>query len=610
VPSRLEDRDKRQYRVVPENDRKGNFKGWWECWNIGMGDWEKVTLDQAKQTIRHVYQDEQSTLGYGRALREALGWWWYAKTHIFQESISAIERFGQGIIHAKIKGVRDAATGKPNTTLINEWKSVLEDLRARHVLVSDSEDQVETITPSGEGWQMSGEMRKELRTTIFTLVLGANLTTSADKGGSYALAEIQENSTESIVQCDRELLEETLTDDLLGCLWFKNWPNMVELGIANEMPRFQIVQEKRQDPLERSQVAANLTQMGVSLSLEDVLDQTGFRKPQEGEELITPQPQQPALPSDGFDSMFKDTTPLLNMADDGGDWEPYVGPRGGKGWKKGDKIVYGPKPGTREKSSDESETKDKPKAKDEPKVAPSKSGSGESKYPKEFNDPQYNPFLNPDSTSEEQRLYLQYINDKEAAKVENRTEGFPADDGPPDGIQPVSGATPEDLNAWAKGLSTEERQAMDSWTRSFEYQNLKAVQQGTQEPTEEQTKTLQQLSMALEKAPRLSGTFYRGMKLPEDSYRDLLKEGNNLEGSCHSSWTDDVDVAKGFSKATSGFVPVMVRGSLNSARSIDAVSAYSGVEREYLSMKGVSLNITKVSHAPDGTIIVDVKEAA
>lgn len=285
VPVRLEDQDKRLYRVVPKNE-DGELSGHWERWDFGRGDWEPVTVEQAKQTIRHVYQDEQATLGYGRALREALGWWWYAKTHVFQESIQAVERFAQGIIHARVRGVRDAATNKPNETLISEWQSALEDLRSRHVLVSDIEDQVEVISGSAEGWQLLHEIRGELRTTIFTLVLGANLTTAAEKGGSYALAEIQENSTESIVQCDRELLEETLTDDLLGCLWHKNYPNLVELGVANEKPRFSIVQEKRQDPQERAQVAQLLNQMGVDLSKEDVLDQCGFSKPKEGEDII------------------------------------------------------------------------------------------------------------------------------------------------------------------------------------------------------------------------------------------------------------------------------------------------------------------------------------
>lgn len=300
VPTRLEDVDKRMYRIVPKHEG-GGLSASWERWNVHDQAWEVETVGDALGTIRHVYQDDQATLGYGRALREALGWWWYAKTNVFQESLQAVERFAQGIITAKIDGARDADTGLPNTDLITEWQNVLEDLRARHVLVYDKADDIEVVQMNGQGWQLLREIREELKSTIFTLVLGANLTTAADKGGSYALAEIQENSTESIVQFDRETLEETLTDDLLGCIWWRNHANLAELGIVEEKPRFSIKQEKRQDPQERATVAATLSGMGVDLSLEDLLEQTGFRKPEPGEDVVDGGSQQPVLqPGFGF----------------------------------------------------------------------------------------------------------------------------------------------------------------------------------------------------------------------------------------------------------------------------------------------------------------------
>jgi len=300
VPTQIEDRDKRFYRIVPEHDNTtGSLKAHWEVWDIVETQFKPESVDDWKQTIRHVYQDDQASLGHGRALREALGWWWYAKTHVFNESLQAVERFAQGIITAKIDGARDADTGMPNTELINEWRRVLEDLRSRHVLVYDSADQIETVSMSSEGWQLLHTIRDELRTTIFTLILGANLTTQASEGGSYALAQVQENSTEALVQYDRETLEETLTDHLLGCLWFKNHANLVELGIAEEKPRFSIVQEKREDPKERADVAAVLNGMGVELSRADVLEQTGFRQPEPGEEVI-----EKAEPVDPFGGML------------------------------------------------------------------------------------------------------------------------------------------------------------------------------------------------------------------------------------------------------------------------------------------------------------------
>lgn len=302
VPTRLEDMDKRMYRVVPKRDEETQeLSAHWERWHVGKDEFVPETRLDAMQTIRHVYQDDQATLGHGRALREALGWWWYAKEHVFQESLQAVERFAQGVLSAKVDGVRDAATGLPNSELIESWTSVLEDLRARHVLVYDSADNVEMINMDGQGWQLLQNIREELRSTIFTLVLGANLTTAANQGGSYALAEVQENSTEALVQYDRETLEETLTDDLLGCVWFKNHANLVELGIAEEKPRFNIMQEKRHVPEERANTAQTLNGMGVKLSLDDLLEQTGFRKPEEGEDMVSGSTSDSSGSFGGFD---------------------------------------------------------------------------------------------------------------------------------------------------------------------------------------------------------------------------------------------------------------------------------------------------------------------
>lgn len=292
VPVRLEDMDKRMFRIVPDRnpeDPNAEPTAHWERFSIGSNDFEPETLEDAAQTIRHVYEDDQSTLGHGRGLRDALAWWWWAKEHVFLESLGAVEQFARGILAAKVDGVRDAETGLPNEELMKKWRDVLEDLRARHVLVYDSRDNVEVIKGNAEGWQLLETIRAELKTTIVTLILQANLPTIADgDGGSYALAKEQGESTQMLLRFDREILEETLTHQLLGCLWFKNRPNLVELGVAEERPLFHVSQEKTQDPKERAEVASIASGMGLRLSADDVYEQVGFRRPEEGEEVVEP----------------------------------------------------------------------------------------------------------------------------------------------------------------------------------------------------------------------------------------------------------------------------------------------------------------------------------
>ena len=327
VPVRIEDVDKRFYRIVPRLDG-ADLSATWEKWDIPSMNWVPLTVQESAQIIKHTYNDDQNSLGYGQALREALGWVWYAKTNVAQETLLAVERYAGGILRARVNGARDAATGLPNEELIEAWTSKLENLRARHVLVHDSEDEVEVIQGNDGGSAVLDTMRAELRSAVFTLVLGANLTTGADKGGSYALAEVQENSTEALVQYDREILEESLTDDLLGAVWFRNHPNLVELGIAEEKPRFSITQEKREDPEKRANVANILHTMGVALPLDEVMEQSGFRVPEAGEAVVEggspAPPPAPGGPSAQFGLQFY--TPHVPAGrPDGGEFMPGHG---------------------------------------------------------------------------------------------------------------------------------------------------------------------------------------------------------------------------------------------------------------------------------------------
>lgn len=295
LPTRIEDMDKRSFRLKPDVS-DGKIGAHWQRWDLEAGQFVDLSPHAATRLIRHLYQDDQGSLGHGRGLREALGWWWYAKQHVFDESLQASERFAQGILTAAVDGARDAGTGLPNEEVIKAWRDVLEDLRARNVLVHDKADEVSTVQVQGEGWQLMKDLRDEFRSTIYTLVMGANLTTGANEGGSYALAAVQENSTEALVQCDRESMEETLTRHLLGCVWKINHRNLHELGIAGDQPRFALAQEKREDPLQRAQVAQTVSAMGVPISVADVREQTGFKKPEDGEELVKP----PAPAADPF----------------------------------------------------------------------------------------------------------------------------------------------------------------------------------------------------------------------------------------------------------------------------------------------------------------------
>ncbi len=294
VPVRLEDLDKRYLTMrVHKNDRT-DIETHWEEWNIAGGKWNPLTDFEALHTIRHTYNDNQSTLGYGRGLRDALGWWWYAKSHVQQEQLMAVSRFAQGILHARVDGARDA-DNMPNQEVVDAWTDLLVNLQARNILVSDAADNIEVIQGNAEGYQFLQDVVKQLKTTITTLVLGANLPTIAEgDGGSYALGGVQEDTTETLVQFDRGALDGTISDKLLRCIWVRNKANLVEMRLWDERPEFSTVQEKRRDPKDFVEVARGVHDMGADLSQEDVFDKAGLRIPEPGEAVIPGRAEQPA----------------------------------------------------------------------------------------------------------------------------------------------------------------------------------------------------------------------------------------------------------------------------------------------------------------------------
>lgn len=298
VPTTIEDIDKKRFQKRSRVENDGTIVAWWEKWDVGAMQWVEVSRRAMVDHIAHVYQDDEASLGYGQGLREALGWLWDSKVHAFSENMQAVQRFAQGTRVAKVDGLRDSDTGLPNVEVMNQWVNALDNLYSGNSIAIDKDDDIEVIPGNSEGWELLKNTMDDLRSAVFTLVLGANLTTSADKGGSYALAEVQENSTEAIVQYDREALEETLTRDLMGCIWWHNHANLIELGIQKDRPRFNIRQEKRLDPQSRATVAQTLHAMGVPIASDDLYEQVGFRKPNEGEDIIAGQVA-PAMPPMG-----------------------------------------------------------------------------------------------------------------------------------------------------------------------------------------------------------------------------------------------------------------------------------------------------------------------
>lgn len=274
VPELLKDVDKRRFRLSTD----GDGRPFWELWSVQRGAWEPLG-NRRKWFVRLVHEDSEESLHQGAGLTEAIYHWQYAKARVLSEGLAGVERWAQGVVHAAIDGIeKPGSAARSTAATASDWLDAIENMRSRHALVHDKVDELNMIDGPSTGHQMVTEFLAYLTSGIRILILGSNLPTEATEGGSYALAAIQENSTEALVQHDRELLGEALTHDLIGTVWDVNRAPLQRAGLAGaERPRFELVHEKHRDPNASAAAVATLIGVGVEgLREDEVFSAVGF----------------------------------------------------------------------------------------------------------------------------------------------------------------------------------------------------------------------------------------------------------------------------------------------------------------------------------------------
>lgn len=293
LPTGLKDIDRRRFRLVPQWEGRGDSRKLhvpWEMFSITNRQWEQ--LNTPELFIKITYNDEEARLGYGRGLLEAIYFYHWIKGEILKEGLHGIKKWARGKSVAKIDGLRRGSAGptddRSNDALRERWLTALQRMEEENILVMDKNDEVETVETTGTGHQLVMEMIRYLDGAIMSLILGSSLPFGGGEDvGSNARASTELDVHESLIQFDREKLDEDITQDLVG-LWVRmNRANFVQLGLgAARKPRFETMQEKREEPEKNAGVVATLTGAGIDLKKDEVYQKVGFTPPQEGDEVI------------------------------------------------------------------------------------------------------------------------------------------------------------------------------------------------------------------------------------------------------------------------------------------------------------------------------------
>lgn len=290
IPVRLRDVPKERVRFVtdPAPPRLGEIRVYPEVYSPARYAWER--LSPSTPLIRLAYDDAEESLGYGRGLLEAIYHYAWAKTQLRQYGLDGAETWAKGILAAQIDGLRLGSADSSNTQVLSRFVDMIEQVRSRHAIAMGKDDELKLLQGGGEGHQIVTALIDYHDKALNTLILGSNLPTSADKGGSYAMAEVQANSTEQLVQFDRTKLDGALTRYLLRYLIRANRPALAEIGLADAAsPTFETTQERREDPDKAVDQLVKLRRDAqVPVLIEEAYRKVGWTPPRPGEPTLEP----------------------------------------------------------------------------------------------------------------------------------------------------------------------------------------------------------------------------------------------------------------------------------------------------------------------------------
>jgi hypothetical protein len=287
TPTKIEDIDRRRFRRVSRNE-KGVIRTWWEWFNVGTARWTEIPHEATRALISHVYDDDESNLGYGRGLMDSLFFAWRGKRVALEQGLIGLTRWAQGLVVVTLDSLRDASTGKTNDNLVTSAIAEINKHRSEHVLVKGKEDELEVVTGGMEGHQIVMDFVQYFDSTITRLLMGSLLPTGGgSEVGSNARAEVEDDASEALIQFDRNLLDDTLTASLVQLVWDLNRDNFAQLGLFDAEPgRFNTTQERMTDPKVSSDVIATMLGAGIPLKRTEVYEKTGFSVPGDDDEVI------------------------------------------------------------------------------------------------------------------------------------------------------------------------------------------------------------------------------------------------------------------------------------------------------------------------------------
>lgn len=305
TPTYLRPLDKRQIIYKPEKrgtppNETVHVSTWLGTIDAGI----HKEMENPECLITCVYDDEVERLGYGRGLLETLYHIYWIKGIVRRIGLSGLEKWAHGIIAARVDSAARAGTDDDTAELAQTFLDTLQAMRSDGAIVVDKNDELQVLTVGSSGQDATHRWLEYCDDGAAQLCLSAVRPMGGGEGGAYKQAETENKSTEDLLDCDREMIDEQITRSLLGLWMDLNAANMVSIGLgAARCPIFRSRGMKEEDPEKVVRVLQGAQQVGMQISVDDAHRRTGIKRPHPGElTLETPAPPDPFAGMNGGDT--------------------------------------------------------------------------------------------------------------------------------------------------------------------------------------------------------------------------------------------------------------------------------------------------------------------
>jgi hypothetical protein len=318
VPTYLEVIDKRRVDYVPMKSR-GEGEGGTDVihtrprlWSVDRNRWEEILYPNSM--IEYIYSDEEGRLGYGRpALGEALFFYQRFIAIAMERGLQALDRFVGGLLVANINDTRLASINKDNQTIRDLYKNEIDKSRGNHTLVMGKDDKVEVHDLPANSQQGVIEWVKMLKESCVKLILGSVRPTGGGEGGSLARTSEEAETTDSLIQFDRQSLDEIFTGSVLKLFLKTNFSIFTMLGLkdfVDRRPQFNSLQEKKENYSKNAADLKVLLDAGMKVKADEAYRKVGFTMPSPTDQILETTPKaQPSPFGGGFGSGFPPEKP-------------------------------------------------------------------------------------------------------------------------------------------------------------------------------------------------------------------------------------------------------------------------------------------------------------